>query len=358
MDLKFESIFLDLLITEILDLSWIPNLIINNFPPSEDVGFCLMLSFQITKDKHDINWKYIQDIFYNLPDLNSTENQERQQLLRKHVCKIVLNFEADYKNSAYQLSESYCSEASISFTKYAKKLLLDIFGPEKVIPVGVLYTEAQILNDKFLLEQEIQYADFVIISLKFTPMSKMPFLFPQFEEYFENVLTKNTEYLANFTKDGKNIPQTSIVVWEKFVIAQTYNNEWERHGDQNIISSQPMYLELFHDFVTSGVRNRKGNIEVISQTIFDLQEREINLDEDHLNLRHIIPYLYVQESDINPCMMIRTLLQISQFGMESLAVNECKLFNVNNKRIFYNEICNITCFSHLECHCTIQTKTY
>lgn len=318
----------DTLITKLLDLSWIPSLMIKNFPSQEDMEFCLMISFQIIKNKSDIDWKYIQDVLHNKDLLNSTEKQEYQQLLQNHVCKVALNFEADYKTKEYQLSQSYASEASISFTKYTKKILQVLFGEDGNISVGVIYTESQILNDVILLEQEIQYADFAIASVKFTPVSKIPFISQHFGKRLTNILRTNEEYLANVIKSGKNISQSVMIIWDEFKHANMFSSELQRAEEKITMSTQSMYLEFLQDFIKNATSEGIIDIEVISQTKFDLQTKELNSDKNIF--QKIISYLFVQESDVNPCMMITMLSKISQFEIETLAVNECKQIKYNN----------------------------
>lgn len=283
-----------------------------------------MVSFQMTKNYSNIDWKYMGDILNLKPSSKLPENQKNLQILRKYLCKVALDFQINWQTSPeYTRSRQYAAQNDISFTKYARKIISEIFGAENKIPVGVIYSEFQVGSDKMLLEQEIRHADFITINVNYYPVRYMPLDYILFKNYLNEIGNRHTDFISerNTTTKGPSIPVDFMLQWTNFNAStkQYFENKLAAEAENKVyFSSEAKYLKVFQEHVKWAILKEK--IGVLSGTQINIQERRLEEDSDRSNLQ---TYLYVQKSDTSACQLGTMLDQISK-RYETLVVNECK----------------------------------
>lgn len=291
-----------------------------------------MLSFELAnKNQSDLNWRHMSDILYK--PVKYSKEDPRLQILRKFLCKVALDFQVTTPTSQYFNSQLYAKSVQISFTKYAKKIVSSVMGIESKIPVGIIYSEQQTGRDHMLLEQEVKYADFIIINVPFSPISRMPMKYNSFTTHLSRVLKGNFHFLMKHQIIRENfsnlsMPLTLMVTWEDPELDLCPYSQTPISAYEKVLnSSEAAYLELFQEYLGISLRHKHNAIEIVSGTNFDFRRTSVSFENSESSLRkvaEVIPYLYIQQVDTTPCQMKKMLAQTSDV-FDSLIVNECKL---------------------------------
>ncbi len=298
--------------------------------PETNASLCLILSFQITKNRTDIDGRYNTSDILNLRTKTSQENAEEEinsENMSQYLCGVILDFQIEEpKNVKYQRSQAFAEKWDISFTKYTKLILESIFGQNKSVPVGVMYTEYQVLGrDRVLLEQEIRQADFAILNANYFPLKRAPLDFGTFHVHLLEIRKKNNDYIfsdeVNTTQELK-IPLKLMLTWNEYNPSLDSNCSTCLAKDQVYLTSQPLYYEFFHEYIQDQLEFRLNNIDIVSGVQLDTK-RTRWLEYKLQNLDYYYTCLYVQKSNTTACQLASMLRRIS-FNFQNVGVNEGK----------------------------------
>lgn len=279
----------------------------------------------MTKNQDHIDYRYIQDVLYILPK-STLINQTGTKALKKYLCNIILDFQSfDYFGKLSKDSMKYSRKWGISFTKNAKQLLQNILGFQSenftAPQVGVAYNELQVGKDKLLLEQELCYADFLIVNVTYIPFANMAPIYNIFEQEVKTLYQKNQDFLASLQENSttnKKIPQVSFM----FTWVSGNNVPDVRPDEKVIFEKEDTFFDIFQSFVGTLIKTQNVRFEIISGALFN-PEKITNCWMDNPSMHQMLPYLYTHSVDTTSCQLDRMIEKIeSRFS--KLVVNECK----------------------------------